>query len=101
MIAEIGLNQEEGTESRVAVASLVAAWESSRLQASTEEKLRVESRLGLWCSFSEMAAMTKAVEAECEVPAKSLVAAKLEQLEQGALQAEDLMGGSLSGGQRH
>ena len=43
-----------------------------------------------------MAAMRKAVEADLgplrdsEVPAKSLVATKLEQLEQGALQAEDL-----------
>ena len=81
------------------MASLLAAWESARLQAFTEEKLKVESRLGQSqrvIQLSEMAAMRKAVEADfgllkdSEVPAKSLVATKLEQLEQGALQAEDL-----------
>ena len=99
VIAEVGLDPEDGAAARVAMASLLAAWESARLQASTEEKLKVESRLGQAqrvLQLSEMAAMRKAVEADLgplrdsEVPAKSLVATKLEQLEQGALQAEDL-----------
>lgn len=38
VIAEIGLNREDSAQSRVAMASLLAAWESSRLQASTKEK---------------------------------------------------------------
>ena len=82
VVAEIGLDPEEGAAARVAMASLLAAWESARLQASTEEKLKVESRLGQSqrvIQLSEMAAMRKAVEADfgllkdSEVPAKSLV----------------------------
>ena len=46
LAAEIGLKHDEDTPSRIAVASVLAAWESSRLQATTEEKLKVESRLG-------------------------------------------------------
>ena len=96
---EIGLKHTDDVASRIAVASVLAAWESSRMQSTTEEKLRVESRLGQSqrvVQLSEMAAMRAAVEAEfgilrdSEVPAKSLVATKLEQLEQGSPQAEDL-----------
>ena len=99
LAAEIGLKHDEDTASRIAAASVLAAWESSRLQTATEEKLRVESRLGQSqrvVQHSETAAMRKAVEADfgslrdSEVPAKSLVATKLGQIEQGALQAEDL-----------
>ena len=76
---EIGLKHTDDVASRIAVASVLAAWESSRLQSTAEEKLRVESRLGQWqrvAQLSEMAAMCAAVEAEfgvlrdSEVPAK-------------------------------
>ena len=96
---EIGLEHDADTASRKAMALILSAWESARMQVEAEDKMRVESRLGQSqrvVQISAMSAMRKEVEAVCgklrdsEVPAKSLVAAKLEQLEQGDLQAEDL-----------
>ena len=96
---EIGLEHDADTASRKAMALILSAWESARMQVEAEDKMRVESRLEQSqrvVQISAMSAMRKEVEAVCgklrdsEVPAKSLVAAKLEQLEQGDLQAEDL-----------
>eukprot|EP00438_Fugacium_kawagutii_P019264 Skav217554 [mRNA] locus=scaffold1602:188755:189402:+ [translate_table: standard] len=99
LAAEIGLKQDESTEARQSVARLLSAWESSRAQLVAEDKMKAESKLGQTpriAQCSEMAALRQAVEADLgklqddEVPAKSLIAAKLEQIESGDLRAEDL-----------
>ena len=99
LATEIGLKHDADTASRLTVARILGAWESSRLQVQAEEKMRVESRMGQMpriVQLSEHAAMRKAVEVDLgklrdsEVPAKTVIAAKLEQIEQGTIQAEDL-----------
>lgn len=99
LATEIGLKHDADSASRLTVARILGAWESSRLQVQAEEKMRVESRLGQMpriVQLSEHAAMRKAVEIDLgklrdsEVPAKTVIAAKLEQIEQGTIQAEDL-----------
>jgi len=98
---EIGLKHDADTKSRQAVALILSAWEAARTQLQAAEKIKVESKLGQAqriVQLSELAGMRKAVEEDLgtlfdsEVPAKSLVAAKLEQLEQGCIQVEDLRG---------
>ena len=96
---EIGLKHDADTKSRQAVALILSAWEAARTQLQASEKMKVESKLGQAqriVQLSELAGMRKAVEEDLgtlfdsEVPAKSLIAAKLEQLEQGCIQVEDL-----------
>ena len=81
------------------VALLVSVWESSRTQCSYQEKNKQEARLRgqlRLVQTTEYAAMRSAVEQtlgrlkDKEAPSKSLVAAKLEQVEDGAPIAEDL-----------
>ncbi|CAL1153097.1 unnamed protein product, partial [Cladocopium goreaui] len=99
LAVEIGLKHDECTDARQNVARLLSAWESSRAQLVAEDKMKAESKLGQTpriVQCSEMAALRKAVEADLgklqddEVPAKSLIATKLEQIESGDLRAEDL-----------
>ena len=99
LATEIGLKHDESAEARQNVARLLTAWESARVQLVAEDKMKAESKLGQTpriVQCSEMAALRKAVEADLgklqddEVPAKSLIAAKLEQIESGDQRAEDL-----------
>ena len=46
LATEIGLKHDADSASRLTVARILGAWESSRLQVQAEEKMRVESRLG-------------------------------------------------------
>ena len=74
-------------------------WEAARTQLTYQEKNKQDSKLGTQhrlVQTTDCAAMMKAVECKCgllkdeEAPSKSLVAAKLEQVEDGAPVAEDL-----------
>ena len=96
---EIGLKHDADSKSRQDVALVLSAWEAARTQLHAADKMKVESLLGQAqriVQLSELASMRKAVEADMgalydsEVPAKSLLASKLEQLEQGCIQVEDL-----------
>ena len=87
LAVEIGLKHYESTDARQNTARLFSAWESSRAQLVPEDKMKAESKLGQTSRIvqcSEMAALRKAVEADLgklqddEVPAKSLIARKLE-----------------------
>lgn len=99
LAVEIGLKHDDNTQARQSVAVLLSAWESSRSQLVAEDRMRVESKLGQThriVQTSELSAMRQAVEAQVgqlqddEVPAKSLIATKLEQIETLELKAEDL-----------
>lgn len=99
LAVEIGLKHDDNTQARQSVAVLLSAWESSRSQLVAEDRMRVESKLGQThriAQTSELSAMRQAVEAQVgqlqddEVPAKSLIATKLEQIETLELKAEDL-----------
>ena len=87
LAVEIGLKHYESTDVRQNTARLFSAWESSRAQLVPEDKMKAESKLGQTSQIvqcSGMAALRKAVEADLgklqddEVPAKSLIARKLE-----------------------
>ena len=99
LAVEIGLKHDEDTEARQTIARLLSACESARAQLVAEDKMKVESKLGQTqriVQCSEMSALRKAVETcigklhDDEIPAKSLIASKLEQIESGDLRAEDL-----------
>ena len=98
-LKQMGLDASTNLAMRKDVALLVSVWESSRTQRSYQEKNKQEARVGgqlRLVQTTEYAAMRSAVEQtlgrlkDKEAPSKSLVAAKLEQVEDGAPIAEDL-----------
>ena len=98
-LKQMGLDASTNLAMRKDVALLVSVWESSRTQRSYQEKNKQEARAGgqlRLVQTTEYAAMRSAVEQtlgrlkDKEAPSKSLVAAKLEQVEDGAPIAEDL-----------
>ena len=71
------------------MALLLSTWDAARLQLSIHEKNKAESKLGVQARLvqsTEQASMTAAG----ELPSKSLLAAKLEQVEENAPYPEDL-----------
>ena len=85
--------------SRQNMALLLAVWEACRLQLSAREKNKADSKLGVQARLvqtTEHASMKAAVEtphgslSDAEVPSKSLLGQKLEQVEDNSPQAEDL-----------
>ncbi|CAE7262448.1 unnamed protein product [Symbiodinium sp. CCMP2456] len=97
LIAELPIDPTAGVAERLNVARLLAAWEASRLHLQVSEKNKAEARLGTQQRLvqpNEHHAMRLAVEAavgklkDKEVPAKSVLAAKLEQIENNQPVAE-------------
>ena len=81
------------------MALLLSTWDAARLQLSIHEKNKADSKLGVQARLvqsTEQASMTAAVEpwhgrlSDSELPSKSLLAAKLEQVEENAPYPEDL-----------
>ncbi|CAE7822629.1 unnamed protein product [Symbiodinium necroappetens] len=96
---ELPLHYTENAESRVHMALLLSVWDACRRQLSVTEKNRAESKLGVQdrvVQTSEYAAMRRAVEdyhgtlSDKELPSKSLLAQKLEQVEENNPVVEDL-----------
>ena len=96
---ELPLPYTENADSRVHMALLLSVWDACRRQLSVTEKNRAESKLGVQdrvVQTSEYAAMRRAVEdyhgtlSDKELPSKSLLAQKLEQVEENAPVVEDL-----------
>ena len=81
------------------MALLLSTWDAARLQLSIHEKNKADSKLGVQARLvqsTEQASMTAAVEpwhgrlSDSELPSKSLLATKLEQVEENAPYPEDL-----------
>ena len=81
------------------MAVLLSTWDAARLQLSIHEKNKADSKLGVQARLvqsTEQASMTAAVEpwhgrlSDSELPSKSLLATKLEQVEENAPYPEDL-----------
>ena len=81
------------------MALLLSTWDAARLQPSIHEKNKADSKLGVQARLvqsTEQASMTAAVEpwhgrlSDSELPSKSLLATKLEQVEENAPYPEDL-----------
>ena len=98
-LKQCGLDAEASLAIRKDVALIVSAWESAKLQRSFQDKNKGEARVSgqpRLVQTTEYAAMRAAVEKSLgslkdkEAPSKSLVASKLEQVEDGAPIAEDL-----------
>ena len=97
---DFGLNPAGNIEIRKEVSKLLCVWESARMQLKCQEQNRQDAKLGVQQRLvqnTEYAAMRAAVETmhgrslkDREVPSKSLIALKLEQVEDGAPIAEDL-----------
>ena len=97
---DFGLNPAGNIEIRKEVSKLLCVWESARMQRKCQEQNRQDAKLGVQQRLvqnTEYAAMRAAVETmhgrslkDREVPSKSLIALKLEQVEDGAPVAEDL-----------
>ncbi|CAE7460097.1 unnamed protein product [Symbiodinium sp. CCMP2592] len=99
LATELPLDCSTGAEARVSMALLLTAWEACRRQISVNDKNRVEAKLGVQdraVQVTEYAAMREAVESghgvlgDKELPSKSLLAQKLEQVEDNAPHVEDL-----------
>ncbi|CAE7746198.1 unnamed protein product, partial [Symbiodinium necroappetens] len=102
LATELPLDCSTGAEARVSMALLLTAWEVCRRQISVNDKKRAEAKLGVQDRFvqvTEYAAMREAVEngdgvlGDEELPSKtskSLLAQKLEQVEDNAPHVEDL-----------
>ena len=97
LTAELPLDPSAGVTERLNMARLLAAWEASRLHLQVSEKNKAEARLGTQQRLvqpNEHHAMRLAVEValgklkDKEVPAKSVLAAKLEQIESNQPVAE-------------
>ena len=96
---ELPLDYEADTAARVDMALLLSVWESCRTQWTVGEQHRADSKLGVQSRIvptTEYAAMREAIEAvhaslrDKELPSKSLLAQKLEQVEDNAPHVEDL-----------
>ena len=98
-LKQFGLDVETSLAIRKEVALLVGVWESAKTQRAMQVKQKLDANASgpaRLIQTTEYAAMRSAVEAtqgslrDKEAPSKSLVASKLEQLEDGAPVAEDL-----------
>ena len=96
---ELPLDYEADAAARVDMALLLSVWESCRTQWTVGEQHRADSKLGVQSRIvptTEYAAMREAIEAvhgslrDKELPSKSLLAQKLEQVEDNAPHVEDL-----------
>ena len=99
LAADLPLNFEESVAKRLEMARLLSAWEAVKLHLEVSEKNRAESRLGTQQRLvqpSEQHGMRVAVEAilgklkDREVPSRSMLAAKLEQIESNQPVVESL-----------
>ena len=99
LAADLPLNFEENVAKRLEMARLLSAWEAVKLHLEVSEKNRAESRLGTQQRLvqpSEQHGMRVAVEAilgklkDREVPSRSMLAAKLEQIESNQPVVESL-----------
>lgn len=93
------LDYTESAEACQHMALLLSAWDSARLQLSIHEKNKAESKLGVQTRLvqtTEHASMSLAMEplhgqlSDSELPSKSFLATKLEQVEDNAPYPEDL-----------
>ena len=99
LAADLPLAFEENVAKRLEMARLLSAWEAVKLHLEVSEKNRAESRLGTQQRLlqpSEQHSMRVAVEAvlgklkDKEVPSRSLLASKLEQIESNQPIVENL-----------
>ena len=96
---EIGIRAADGGDARKNVALLLAAWDAAHVQVEVEDKAKAESVTGQGPRFiqtTEYAAMRTVLEQrhgtlkDLELPSKSFLAQKLEQVECNEPRAEDL-----------
>ena len=96
---ELPLDYTKDAESRKAMALLVHVWQTCRAQLTAQEKNHLDSKCGVQprlLQTTEHATMKAAVEVfngrltDKELPSKSLLAQKLEQVEDNAPHAEDM-----------
>lgn len=99
LAAELPLDYTASPEKRRNMALLLSVWDTCRLQLAVQEKHKSEAKLGTHTRLiqtTEHASLRAAVEAlhgelcDKEVPSKSLIAQKLEQVEDNCPEAEDL-----------
>ena len=97
--AEIGLDHTAGNAERRSTALVLSAWETSRTQQKSSDETRAEARAAMVprpVPVSEHAMLREALENQIgrlrdyEVPAKSLIAAKLDDIETNLPKLEDL-----------
>ena len=98
--SDFGLDPVGNIEIRKEISKLLCVWESARMQLKCQEQNRQDAKLGVQQRLvqnTECAAMRAAVETlhgrslkDREVPSKSLIAVKLEQVEDVVPIAEDL-----------
>eukprot|EP00435_Cladocopium_sp_Y103_P034677 s3830_g9.t1 len=97
--AEIGLDHAVGNAERRHMALLLSAWETSRTQQKANDEARAEARSTMVprpVAINEHAMLREALELQTgrlkdyEVPAKSLVAAKMDDVELNLPRVEDL-----------
>ena len=96
---ELPLDYTASPEKRRNMALLLSVWDTCRLQLSVQEKHKSEAKLGTHTRLiqtTEHASLRSAIEAvhgdlcDKEVPSKSLIAQKLEQVEDNCPELEDL-----------
>ena len=96
---ELPLDYSADAESRRNMALLLAVWDACRLHLAVQEKNKTDAKMGVQARnvpSTEHAAMRLAVEKlygklkDKELPSKTFLAQKLEQVEDNAPQAEDL-----------
>lgn len=96
---ELPLDYTASPEKRRNMALLLSVWDTCRLQLSVQEKHKSEAKLGTHTRLiqtTEHASLRSAVESahgdlcDKEVPSKSLIAQKLEQVEDNCPELEDL-----------
>ena len=99
LATELPLECSTGAEARVSVALLLTAWEACRRQISVNDKNRAEAKLGVQRPFGSSHRVRRHARGggkwprmlgDKELPSKSLLAQKLEQVEDNAPRVEDL-----------
>jgi len=97
--ADLGLNPAASVGERVTVAKLAEAWEASRQRATTSRKLEAEARIsgqtremlkGVHLSLRRACACTHGAVEDRRCPGRAYVEGRLEQLDDGELEAEPL-----------
>ena len=97
--AEIGLEHTAGNAERRSTALVLSAWETSRTQQKSSDETRAEARAAMVprpVPVNEHAMLREALESQIgrlrdyEVPAKSFIAAKLDDIETNLPKLEDL-----------
>jgi hypothetical protein len=96
---DFGLDQATDVDARVTVAKLAEAWEASRQRAVTVRKIEAEARAsgqakemlkGVHLSLRRACARTQGVVDDRRCPGRAYVEARLEQVDDGAFEAESL-----------